>query len=52
MSLTDQTRNDLKTILETIDQRLFELETDLSQQHEIAALQGLRENAAGMILEG
>lgn len=52
MSLTEQTKNDLKYVLETIDQRLHEIGSNIALKHEAAALQTLRENAAGMLLEG
>lgn len=52
MKLTDQTKSDLKSILETLDQRLHEITGDPAMKHEAAALQGLRENASKMIAAG
>lgn len=49
MHLTEQTQSDLKSILETLDQRIHELATETATSAEVAALQGLRANAAGLL---
>ncbi len=49
MSFTDQTKRDLASILETLDQRLHEISTDPAMLHEIAALHSLRASASAML---
>lgn len=60
MTLSDQTQRDLKSILETLDQRLHELSDGVGGDNapapiaaaEVGALQALRDSAAGMLRAG
>jgi len=49
MTLSTQTKADLASILETLDQRIHELTCDQHQSGEAQALQTLRANAAAML---
>lgn len=52
MTLTDQTKRDLASILETLDQRLHEISTDPAMMHEVTALQTLRASASAILPTG
>ena len=52
MKLTDQTKCDLESILETLEQRIHEISADPAMKAEAAALEGLRQSASAMLVQG